>query len=89
MSAIGIPNMKLATLAAAALATGVLALPALAQSQWDTNADGMVSLEELTAVFPDLTEATFVSADLNGDGLLDSDELAAAQASGLIPVTEG
>lgn len=66
--------------------TAVVAGPALAQTEIpDADGDGMYSMEELLAVFPDLTEETFTAADANGDGMLDADELAAAQASGAIP----
>lgn len=81
--------MKIATLTAAAFGASLLAAPVLAQVEMDTNADGMYSMEELMAVFPDMAEETFTAADTNGDGLLDSEELAQAQSDGLIPATEG
>jgi len=81
--------MKIATLTAAAFGASLLAAPVLAQSEMDANADGMYSMEEMMASFPDMTEETFTTADANGDGQLDSEELAQAQANGLIPATEG
>jgi opacity protein-like surface antigen len=76
------------TLTAAALAA-LVAGPALAQDAMDTNADGMYSMEELMAAFPEMTPETFATADVNADGTLDAEELAQAQADGLIPATEG
>ena len=76
------------TVTAAALAA-LLAGPVLAQAAMDTDADGMYSMEELMAAFPDMTQETFTTADANGDGSLDAEELAQAQADGLIPASEG
>lgn len=81
--------MKIATLTAAAFGASLLAAPVLAQAEMDTNADGMYSMEELMASFPDMTQETFTTADANGDGQIDAEELAQAQADGLIPATEG
>ncbi len=76
------------TLTAAALAA-LVAGPVLAQDAMDANADGMYSMEELMAAFPEMTQETFTTADANADGSLDAEELAQAQADGLIPATEG
>ena len=81
--------MKIATLTVAALGASLLAAPVLAQSDMDTHSAGMYSMEELMASFPDMTQETFTTADTNGDGQLDAEELAQAQADGLIPATEG
>lgn len=72
----------------------LLAAPALAQDAIltgeveidyvDTNADGMVSLMELQAAWPQLTEADFVAWDANADGSLDTEELSAAFEAGYI-----
>lgn len=73
----------------------LLAAPAIAQDAIltgeveidyvDTNADGMVSLMELQAAWPQLTEADFVAWDVNADGSLDTEELSAAFEAGYIP----
>ena len=73
----------------AAIGAILLAAPVLAQADMDANADGLYSMEELMASFPDMSEDTFATADANGDGQLDAEELARAQANGLIPATEG
>lgn len=46
----------------------------------DTDADGMVSLEEVTAAGWDWSEEQFDEADADGDGALNSEEFAAATA---------
>jgi Ca2+-binding EF-hand superfamily protein len=64
-----------------ALATAILlagAGTAMAEDMLDANADGMITLDELLAVYTDVTEEQFIQADANGDGVLDADELAAA-----------
>jgi len=71
-----------------------MSLPALAMGEavveLDTNGDGMLSIEEVQAVYPDVSDATFAEADVNADGLLDEAEVTAAQENGLMPAkTEG
>lgn len=70
----------------AATALGVLAAgAAFAQTEeLDTDGDGMVSYAEILVVVPDMSEADFVTLDMNADGMLDADEIAAAQEAGLI-----
>lgn len=48
----------------------------------DTDGDGVYSMAELKAAFPDLSEEGFVSIDANGDGVVDGAELAEGMASG-------
>jgi len=73
----------------AVLATTALCLPAFAMGQTaveaDANADGVLSLAEVQAVYPDMTGEQFTSADLNADGALDEAEITAAQEAGLMP----
>ncbi len=56
-----------------------------AQTDMDANGDGVYSIEEMQAVFPDLTEETFTTIDANADGVVDADELKAAQDAGMLP----
>lgn len=73
----------------AAVAATALCLPAFAMGQsavqMDSNEDGVLSLAEVQAVYPDMTEETFITVDLNGDGVLEDVEVKAAQEAGLIP----
>ena len=73
----------------AAIAATALCMPAFAigQSavQADSNEDGVLSLAEVQAVYPDVTEDMFATADLNGDGALEDAEVKAAQEAGLMP----
>ena len=65
----------LTKICAAALLT---AAPAWAQ---DADGDGMVTMEELVAQYPDVTGEMFASMDTDGDGALNEDEIAA----GMLP----
>lgn len=42
----------------------------------DASGDGVVTLSELQAAFPDATAEQFAAADANGDGALTPDEFA-------------
>ena len=77
---LAIPGLVLA-------ASTALALPE-ALAPLDTSGDGMLGLEELQAVFPDLSGDAFLPMDAKGDGLLDTDEATAAAMSGLLPEIE-
>lgn len=78
------PTIK--TLLVPVMASLLFAAPVLAQSAAiDVNADGMYSFPELQAAAPELTEDDFAALDSNGDGLLDSEEIAAGEASGVLP----
>jgi hypothetical protein len=70
--------------AAATLAALVAAAPALAQMT-DADGDGMYTLEDLLAAYPDLGSETFDEIDTDGDGMLSEAEVAAAQEGGLLP----
>jgi hypothetical protein len=75
----------------AVIAATALCLPAFAMGQSaveaDSNEDGVLSLAEVQAVFPDVTGETFAAADLNGDGALEDAEVRAAQEAGLLPAS--
>ncbi|WP_113912639.1 EF-hand domain-containing protein [Roseovarius dicentrarchi] len=74
-------------LAAGALATTAFAAGTLADM--DTNGDGLLTVEEVQAAYPEMTAEQFSEADANADGALDDAELTAAQDAGLIPANEG
>lgn len=81
--------MKPQTLAVlSALAVGLPTLAA-AQSAADTNGDGVLTIEEVQAVVPDVDADTFSAMDANADGVLDVDEIAIAQEAGLLPPSNG
>lgn len=55
----------------------------------DANADGLLSMTEVAAIFPDTTEEQFKAADADGDGALNETEFAAAvPASGATTTTQ-
>lgn len=58
---------------------------AATMEELDANADGAVTFEELLAVMPDVTEEAFTAADTSADGLIDAEELAAAQDAAILP----
>lgn len=66
------------------LITPVLAMGAGA-SETDANGDGLVTIEEVQAVYPDVTAESFSALDVDGDGALNAEEMEAAQTSGLLP----
>lgn len=73
----------------AAIAATALCLPAFAMGQSalqaDANEDGVLSLSEVQAAYPDMSEEQFTTIDLNGDGALEDAEVKAAQEAGLMP----
>ncbi|WP_170759874.1 hypothetical protein [Ruegeria lacuscaerulensis] len=81
--------MKPQTLAAiSVLALGLPAL-AVAQSTADANGDGVLTIEEVQAVLPEVDADGFSAMDTNGDGALDEAEIAVAQEAGLLPPSNG
>ena len=73
----------------AALAILAASAAAFAMTDLDANGDGGLSMDELLAAYPDMTEAQFLESDANADGVIDEDELAAAREAGLIPAEQG
>jgi hypothetical protein len=73
------------TVLALALSFGVTALAANAQTTVsDTDGNGVYSIEEMTAAYPDMDAALFGQIDVDGSGAIDADELQAAREGGLI-----
>ncbi|SMO40746.1 hypothetical protein [Ruegeria faecimaris] len=81
--------MKLNTLVTFSALAFALPTLAFAQSAADTNGDGVLTIEEVQAVVPDVDANGFAAMDANGDGALDQDEVAIAQEAGLLPSTNG
>jgi hypothetical protein len=69
------------------LAALTLAGTAIAATEIDTDGDGVYSMEELVAVYPDMTEAGFTAVDADTDGVVSAEEFAAAIEAGLLPAT--
>ena len=63
------------------MAATAIALPAFAMAQTmadiDANGDGVLTMDEVQAVFSDVSTDGFSAMDLNADGILDADEVAA------------
>ena len=77
----------LATLSAAILLTPAVAF---ATTEIDANGDWLLTFDEVQAVFPEITVESFSAMDVNADGALDADDIAAAEEeAGLMPPTEG
>jgi hypothetical protein len=75
----------------AVIATTALCVPAFAMgqsaTQIDANEDGVLTLVEVQAVYPDMSEDQFLAVDVNGDGVLEDAEVRAAQEAGLMPAS--
>lgn len=80
--------MTVRMLTTAALVAG-FAAPALAATELDADGDGLVTMDEIVAALPEVTEETFTLMDMNGDGTLDDEELALARDAGMLPPSEG
>lgn len=77
---------KLTTLALSSLCVPAFAMGAGA-AELDANGDGLLSVSEVQAVYPDVTAEQFSVMDLNADGALDDSEIVAAQEAGIMPQT--
>ncbi|MEP4195715.1 MAG: hypothetical protein ABJL99_08790 [Aliishimia sp.] len=73
-----------ATLAALLLSTSAYAMSETA-SAVDANGDGVLTIDEVQAVYPDVSSDGFSAMDLNADGALDSSEVTAAEEAGVMP----
>ena len=78
-------TLRLSILAATALCIPAYAMGAGA-AEVDANGDGILSVAEVQAVYPDVTTEQFSAMDLNADGSLDDGEVQAAQEAGLMPL---
>lgn len=74
--------------AVAALITPALAMSTSAQ-EIDANGDGLLTIEEVQAVNPDVTAESFSAMDMNADGALDADEVKAAEDAGMMAPADG
>ena len=67
----------------------VTAAAAFAMTEIDSDGDNMLSMDELKAAYPDMTEDQFGDADTDADGMINEEELANARTAGLIPEDQG
>lgn len=66
------------------IAATLVGTAAFASTEVDANGDGMITIEEVQAVYPDVTAENFSAMDTNADGALDDGEMQAAEAAGLL-----
>ncbi len=70
----------------AVLAAVAFALPTLVTAQSaDANGDGVLTIEEVQAVAPNVDAETFSAMDANGDGTLVQNEIQVAEEAGVLP----
>lgn len=81
--------MKPKTLTVLSALTFTLPAIASAQSSADANGDGVLTIEEVQVVMPEVGTDEFSIMDANADGVLDADEIALAQEAGLLPPSNG
>lgn len=77
-------NFQLPAMAFFAFCIPVLAMGA-GVADADVNGDGILSVAEVQAVYPEVTPEQFSAMDLNADGALDEEEVIAAQEAGMMP----
>ena len=54
-------------------------------TELDANGDGLLSVAEVQAIYPDITAEQFSVMDTNADGALEEAEVQAATEAGLMP----
>lgn len=79
-------TLKLTSLAALFAASTTLAF---AMGGADANDDGVLTMDEVKAAAPEVSEDMFNTADADNDGVLGEGEIADAIASGLLPNLDG
>lgn len=77
------------TMTIPALLGMAIAAAAWAATDLDANGDGVLTIDEVQAAYPDLDAEAFTAMDVNADGTLDADEVAAARQAGLMPPMDG
>ena len=73
----------LLTLAGASLPVLAVAMGA------DADGNGVLSMEEVKVMYPEITESVFAEIDADADGAVSEAEYNAAVKSGLLPSTDG
>ncbi|MEL7100884.1 MAG: hypothetical protein AAGM84_18815 [Pseudomonadota bacterium] len=74
-------------------ALSLIAVPAFAMGAGagdvDANGDGVLTIDEVQAVYPEVSTDAFTAMDLDASGTLDESEVAAAQEAGMMPASDG
>lgn len=55
----------------------------------DADGDGVLSVEEFTAVYPELPQGTFALVDIDETGTVTEGEMSDALTAGVLPTPEG
>lgn len=74
-----------ATLVAFGLAGAAVAMSDNAAAI-DVDGNGVLTIDEVQAVYPDVSTDTFSAMDTNADGALDEAEVTAAEEAGIMPL---
>lgn len=65
-------------------------LPMMASAMGaDADGNGVLTMEEVKAIYPEITESVFGELDVDDDGVLSEAEYQAAVSAGILPPTEG
>lgn len=77
---------KSGTTSAIAFAVSLtLPVMGMAGENMDADGDGAVSMSEFQTAHPEADTSIFTAVDVNADGVLTDDEIAAAQDAGTLP----
>lgn len=71
--------------AALTLTALTFATASFAMSDADANGDKLLTIDEVKAAYPEISEDQFSEADIDKDGALSETELADAVAAGVLP----
>lgn len=78
-------KFKTTTLITAHAITDLAFAMVQAMADIDVNGDGVLTIDEMQAVFDDVSTDGFSAMDLNADAVLDAGRVQAAQEAGIMP----
>ena len=73
------------TKATLTLAAVTFATASFAMSDADANGDKLLTMDEVKAAYPEVSEDQFMQADADSDGVLSEQELSDATQAGVLP----
>ena len=73
------------TKASLTLAALTISTAAFAMSDADANGDKLLTIDEMKATYPEISEDQFMQADANSDGVINAQELSDATQAGVLP----